>query len=266
MQALLAQLAPAPGDPSANVTTVAGILDDHPQADLAVFPELFVSGYDPTTAASVALAPDDRAFWPIAHAARARRTAVMVGFAERLSDGVANSVACIGPDGSYAGCYRKTHLFGPEERDFFVAGDHLLVTDLGGVSVGPLVCFDTEFPEPARVLCRGGAAMLVTVAANMEPYGPDHELSARARALENRRPHIYVNRVGEQAGHRFVGGSLVAGPSGEIVAALGGESGVLCVEVDPYASVPSDLDYLSHVRSDLPVRSPAFAHIQGGSR
>lgn len=266
MQALLAQLAPVPCDLSANVATVAGILDDYPEADLAVFPELFISGYDPRGAAALAVAPDDRILCPIVETARARRTAVVVGFAEQLGDGVANSLACIGPDGAWAGCYRKTHLFGPEEWEFFTAGDHLLLVDLADMAIVPLICFDVEFPEPARALCRSGAEILVTVAANMEPFGPDHELSARARALENRRPHIYVNRVGEQAGHQFVGGSLVAGPSGEIIAALGREPGVLRVDINAHASVPSDLDYLSQVRPDLPVRGDAAAHIQGGRR
>lgn len=261
MQVLLAQLAPAPGDPSANLATVVRLLDEYPAADFAVFPELFVSGYAPRSAEAVALAADDQAFSRITETARARRTAVIVGFAERLTDGIANSVACIDRDGAWVGCYRKTHLFGCEERGAFVAGDDLLVVDLGGVSVAPLVCFDIEFPEPARAVSQAGADVLVTVAANMEPYGPDHELAARARALENRRTHIYVNRVGEEAGHRFAGGSLIAGPDGQVSAALGGEPRVLAVDVRPREAVPADVDYLSQVRTGLPVRSGAPAHI-----
>lgn len=215
MQVLLAQVAPEPGDVAANVAAVARVLAQHPAAELAVFPELFLTGYDPPTAATRALAVGDPALEPLVEAARRHRTAIIVGFAERLGREVANAVSCIGPDGAWQGCYRKTHLFGPAEWSHFAAGNDLLIADLGdGVRAGLLVCFDMEFPEPARALSQAGATLLVTTAANMEPFGPDHPLAARARAFDNRRPHIYVNRVGEESGHRFVGGSLVTDAGG----------------------------------------------------
>jgi predicted amidohydrolase len=53
--ALLAQLAPVPNDTRANAKTVARLVDEHPGADLVVVPELFISGYDPSAAAGLAL-------------------------------------------------------------------------------------------------------------------------------------------------------------------------------------------------------------------
>jgi predicted amidohydrolase len=266
MKVLLAQLAPVPGDLVANVATVVTLIEEHAGADLAVFPELFLTGYDPERVAGLAVAADDSALAPIADAAERCGVAVLVGFAERVEDGTANAVACIAGDGSWAGCYRKTHLFGRAERDAFVPGERLIVAELGELRVGPLVCFDMEFPEPARAVCRAGAEVLVTVAANMEPYGPDHELLARSRALENRRPHVYVNRVGRQGGSDFVGGSLVIDACGRVVASLGRGPEVACVPLDPHAPIPREVDYLAHVRPDLPVRPPALTHIQGGLR
>ena len=58
--------------------------------------------------------------------------------------------------------------------------------------MGPMICFDVEFPEVARTLARRGADVLVTISANMEPLGPDHDTAASARALENGLPHLYV--------------------------------------------------------------------------
>ena len=55
-------------------------------------------------------------------------------------------------------------------------------------------------PEPARALAVAGAELLVTAAANMEPFDGDHALAARARALDNRLPHLYVNRAAARAG------------------------------------------------------------------
>jgi predicted amidohydrolase len=251
---VLAQLAPAAGDPETNLATVAEVISAHPDADLALFPELFASGYRPDRAHADALAAADPAFAVVSLAARQARVAALVGFAERCADGaVANAVACIDRDGSWAGTYRKTHVFGAAERATFVPGDALQIVELADLRVAPLVCFDMEFPEPARALAQAGAQLLATVAANMEPYGPDHELAARARALDNRRPHVYVNRVGAEAGLRFVGGSMACDAAGRVLCALGDDERVACVDVDLAEPAESDVDYLRHVRPDLRV-------------
>ena len=46
MRALLAQLASVPGQTQANADRAVEILGAHPDVEIAVFPELFVGGYD----------------------------------------------------------------------------------------------------------------------------------------------------------------------------------------------------------------------------
>jgi predicted amidohydrolase len=264
MRVLLGQLTPRPGAVDVNTAALVDALAGHPDADLAVFPELYLCGYDPSRAAALALEPGDPPFATIAAAARELGSAVIVGYAERTERGTANAVACIDADGSWAGSYRKTHLFGSTEMEAFVPGEHLRVARLAGHLVGLLVCFDVEFPEPARALARAGAELLVTVAANMEPDGPDHALAVRARALDNRTPHIYVNRCGEEAGHRFTGESTVVAAGGHVLAALGSEPTLLAVDLELAASTRADVDYLRWLRDSLPVEGPVPASIQGG--
>jgi predicted amidohydrolase len=264
MRVLLAQLAPAPGAVDRNVERLAHVVRSAREAELAVFPELYLSGYDLSAARGLALVPADPPLRKVAAVAAETRTAIVVGFPERLDGGrAANAAACFDADGRLAAVYRKTHLFGAAEREAFVAGDTLVVTQLAGVAVAPLVCFDVEFPEPARAAARAGAELLVTLAANMAPYAPDHALAARARALDNRIPHVYVNRVGAEAGLTFVGGSVAVRADGVVVARAGEQEGVAGAELDPGAPASGDTDYLSHVRSDLPVEV-LTAVLQGG--
>lgn len=256
MRVLLGQLSPIPGDIAANVQTVSDALADHAGADLAVFPELFLGGYDLDRVADLALPIDDPAIDALRGAARGAATALVVGFAEALPGGcVANTAACIDADGSIAGTYRKTHLFGPGEQQAFVAGDALRVVTLAGRRVGVLVCFDMEFPEPARALTRAGADILVTASANMEPYGSDHALAARARALDNRRPHVYVNRCGAEAGLRFVGASAAIRPDGSVQHELGGAAELVCLDLDDSFTVGAHADYTQHLRAHLAVEA-----------
>ena len=58
MRVLLAQLCPVAGDAAANAERVADVVAAHPAADLAVFPELFLQGYDLASAPLLALEPD----------------------------------------------------------------------------------------------------------------------------------------------------------------------------------------------------------------
>jgi len=118
--------------------------------------------------------------------------------------------------------------------------------------MGIMICFDVEFPEVARSLAQAGAELLVTISANMEPFGNDHAVFVSARALENGLPHVYVNQVGPVEKLTFVGGSTVVSPDGEIYAqASSSEEEILSVRL---LSAKSDLreDYLSQLRSPMP--------------
>jgi predicted amidohydrolase len=251
VRALLAQLVPVPGDPWANAQRACALLDEHPDADLAVFPELYLCGYE--LAPSIALAREcDAALQLVAAQAAARHTAVVIGRAEEWGGGVANAASVLAEDGSAAGSYRKTHLYG-RERDGYRAGDRLLVTATAGKAVAPLICFDMEFPEPARAVARAGAEVLVTVSANMEPHAADHALLSRARALENRIPHIYVNRVGSEAGFRFVGGSCVVDGDGTIVAQFSPEEEEVGLVEVPFTRPDEEVDYLRQLGGNYAV-------------
>ena len=268
MLALLAQLAPTPRDPDRNADRVARVLRDRPEADIAVFPELFLGGCTLRHLDEVALAPGAGPLETIAEAAAATRTAVVVGFAERLGAGFANTAACFDTDGALAGIYRKTHLFGAE-AEAFTAGDEQLVVSLAGTLVAPLICFDIEFPEPARAVARAGAELLVTPSANMAPYGPDHALATRARALDNRIAHLYANRVGSEGPHRFEGGSCAVAADGSVLLSASSDREELLVAAIGRPQAPdAAVDYLRHARGELPVATPARARARapGGER
>ena len=147
----------------------------------------------------------------------------MIGAAENVAGGVANSAICIDSMGELAGVYRKTHLFG-EERDAYVAGDSLAPIRLGTRTLGVMICFDMEFPEVARTLAAQEADLLVTISANSPPFELDHDLFARTRALENGLAHVYVNRVGQEDGLLFCGGSLALDPDARVLAAAGADT------------------------------------------
>lgn len=252
---VLAQLSPRLRQTDENLETIRGIVAEHPHADLVVFPELFLSGYTVIDVDGVAIRADGPELKELADLAQSNSTALIVGVAGRSTGGgFANSAVCVDEYGEIAGIYQKAQLYGEGERGAFVAGEELRVVELCGLKVGIMICFDIEFPEIARVLARGGAELLVTISANMEPFGDDHAIFARARALENRLPHVYVNQVGPgEGGLVFTGESTMVTRDGVIVAQAGpSEETVLDRTLHLTPGRDERPDYLSELRLPTP--------------
>jgi predicted amidohydrolase len=255
---LLAQLRPTLRNTQQNLETMRKFIAENDKADLVVFPELFLSGYTTSKVEELALDLEGSEVDAIAHFARENSTAVIFGMQERVSGEIANSAICIDRSGNVAGSYRKTHLFG-DERDAYVAGDELLVVELAGVRAGIMICFDVEFPEVARSLAKAGANLLITISANMNPFGRDHDVFATARALESGVPHLYVNQVGKGEEFTFAGGTMIVSADGYRLAEAGpAKETVIRHQLNlsgrsverPEALRP---DYLKEMRGPLPV-------------
>jgi predicted amidohydrolase len=244
---LLAQLTPVSGDPAANAATVAATLGQQNEVGLAVFPDAFLGGYDLGRAEQTAVALDGPEIAVIRGAAKGANTAVIIGFSELRQDSISSSLLAVDGDGAIVGVHRRTVLWG-EEADVFEEGDSLTIVNLMGRSVGLMLCYEVEFPEISRALAIAGADLLVTASANADAYYDDHDLASRARALDNRLPHIYVNRVGSESGVQFAGGTRVVDDQGRIVAAaVGLEEEIFVVEVPDRSVRDGSTDYVRNL-------------------
>ncbi|MYW92986.1 carbon-nitrogen hydrolase [Amycolatopsis rubida] len=249
IRVVLAQLQPVPASVPRNIAAVAHTLASFPEADLAVFPELFLSGYGLDYVRDVALDLGSEELAAICALAARYSTATVLGFPE-AGAGIYNSLLCVDRDGRVAGVHRKTHLFG-RERAVFRPDDEVAAVELAGLRIAPMTCFEVEFPEVARTLARQEPDLFVAVAANMDPYGPEHRIAIRARALENRTPLVYVNRTGVEDGLRFTGESCTVGANGAVLHSLGGAAQVISVDVSLNRSAPAEVDYRRHLRPEL---------------
>jgi predicted amidohydrolase len=253
LKVVLAQLSPRLRRTNDNVQTMIKTIDEHPEADLVLFPELFMSGYTTTGVEGLAVDPDGPEVARVARAARGNSTAVVFGAPERFGGGYANSAIYIDANGTVAGIYRKAFLFG-SEREAYVPGDELLVVDLGGPKAGLMICFDVEFPEVARALAQAGADLLLTISANMDPFGRDHHVFCTSRALENGLPHAYVNQIGTGEEFTFVGGTMALSSDGDILVETGSAAEeVLELELELPGKSGLRPDYLGQLRPSLAV-------------
>jgi predicted amidohydrolase len=104
---------------------------------------------------------------------------VVAALYERSGRIVYNTAVLIGRDGRLVGTYRKTHLPREEWEQGITPGEAYPVFDTDFGRVGIMICWDLQFPEPARALAAQGAEVILL------PIWGGSEVLARARAIEN---------------------------------------------------------------------------------
>ncbi|MFF4602470.1 carbon-nitrogen hydrolase family protein [Streptomyces sp. NPDC001339] len=233
----LLQSSGQPGDVAHNLR----VLDDAARtaaahgAGLLVTSEMFLTGYAiGDDVPRLAEPADGDAARAVAEIAVRHGLAVAYGFPERDGGTVYNAVQLIGPDGRRLAAYRKTHLFGCFEREWFTPGDQPVVqAELGGLRIGLMICYDVEFPENVRAHALAGTDLLLVPTAQMHPFQFVAESLLPVRAFENQMYIAYVNRTGPEGEFEFVGLSTLAGPDGVARARAGRGEELVFADADP---------------------------------
>lgn len=209
-------------------------------AELVLLPEMFLTGYPSNIDMKDIAEPlDGENINKLKEIAVKEKTAIIGSYPELSDDGIIyNTAFFIDNKGKLLNRYRKIHLF-DQERKYVNEGSELITVEYLGIRFGLLICFDIEFPEPARALALSGMDILLVSSANMEPYGLFHRIFSISRAIENHCFVVYSNRIGTNEMYRFVGDSCLVTPTGEIMKDLGAKEGLIVQELDLQAIAQS---------------------------
>jgi len=204
-------------------------------AGLFAAPEMFLTGYAiGDDIGRLAEPADGDSADTIAEIAGRHGLAIAYGYPERDGDTVYNSAQLISADGTRLANYRKTHLFGDFERAHFTPGEQPVVqAELNGLTVGLMICYDVEFPEPVRAHALAGTDLLLVPTANMHPFQFVAEALVPVRAWENQMYVAYINRIGQEGEFDFYGLSTLAGPDGVARTRAGRGEELLLTDLDP---------------------------------
>ncbi|MEU9010301.1 carbon-nitrogen hydrolase family protein [Streptomyces sp. NPDC048479] len=204
-------------------------------ARLLICPEMFLTGYAIGDQVPVLAEPaDGPGARSVAEIAARHGIAVMYGYPERDGERIFNSAQLVGPNGESLANYRKTHLFGCFEQQWFTPGEQPVVqAELGGIRIGMLICYDVEFPENVRAHALAGTDLLLVPTAQMHPFQFVAESLVPVRAFESQMYIAYVNRTGPEGEFEFVGLSCLASPDGAVRTRAGRGEELVIGEVDP---------------------------------
>ncbi|OMH29471.1 carbon-nitrogen hydrolase family protein [Motiliproteus sp. MSK22-1] len=253
-------------------------------AQLISFPELFISGYDltPETGHDLAMEVDGPWMRKVAEVAKEKEIAIICPYPEKAQ--VAgetrfyDAMALFDRDGRLLKNYRKTHLWGPDERKVWSfgyvypeEGEPYTVSLVNGFPVGVLNCYEGEFFELARILALKGAKLVVIPTAADEwatlsdgsrtkkPYPDISKTLLPSHAYENEMFIAYSNHCNEETVDgkvqaSYLGNSMVADPHGQMVVAARNEETLLvadCIPGDYGPTHPENTHYLKDRRPEL---------------
>ncbi|HEX7254796.1 MAG TPA: NAD+ synthase [Gaiellaceae bacterium] len=244
MRLALAQINTVVGDLDGNVARIVGRLREarNAGADVALFPELAVTGYP----------PEDLLFRPgfLREARRAAEhvaseatdIAALVGVPWLDRDLYNGCAICAG--GEIKAVYPKRFLpnYGVfDELRYFQPGREMFLLRVGEALIGPTVCEDIWQPgPPATDLALAGAHVIANISAS--PFhvgkGLEREEMLITRARDNACWVALVNAVGGQDELIFDGHSVVIDEEGDVVArAPSFEEALLVVDIDASTAI-----------------------------
>jgi len=253
-------------------------------AHLISFPELYLSGYaiSPETAYELAMEVSSPPLEEVSSIAKKYGIGIICPYPEKAT--VAgkiryyDSITVFNEEGSLLKNYRKTHLWGPDEKkiwnagyEFEEEGEAFTVFYVHDFPVGVLNCYEAEFSELARILALKGAKLIVIPTAADEstilstgkwtqtPYPDVSKTLIPAHAYENSIFISYSNRCQEETLNgnvvgKYLGNSMVANPHGELMVAAKNEVTLLladCIPSEYGPTHPENTSYLEDRRTGL---------------
>ena len=234
-------------DPAENVRRAEDAINRNPGADLYVLPEMFSTGFCTQPEGIAEPVENETVSWMKAKASQTG--AAIAGSIAVHEDGkYYNRFHFVTPDGNIT-TYDKKHLFtfGGEHKRFTAGSERVIVT-YKGFRILLEICYDLRFPVWSRN--KGDYDMIIYVASWPTPRVEAWKALLTARAIENQCYVVGVNRVGEDPGNNYCGGSRVIDPYGQIMAEC--EDGK---EMEATAKV--DMEVLEAFRAKFPVLDDA---------
>ena len=192
-------------------------------SDLIVFPEMFLSGYQPLDLVNKRSFLDDNFFQVqnIAQQTNSLNIRILIGAPWRLDNKIYNALISIFR-GNIKVVSKKSHLPNYDvfdEKRFFVSGNGLDLLDLGNIKIGFPICEDAWHSDIIGHLKNLGADIIII--PNGSPYETgklvDRQKIIKNRCRESGLPIIYLNLVGGQDDLVFDGGSFVLDKVGTTV-------------------------------------------------
>ena len=233
MKICAAQTKPYKGDFQKNIEQHLNLIDLalEKEAELVVFPELSITGYEPTLAQELATTPEDNRFDVFQRKSDQNNIVISIGTPIINGDKVSIGMIIFRPNEARRS-YLKKYLYHTEE-DSFIRGESFTNLMVNDSNIGLAICYEISVPEHQKVAFENGAEIYVAgVVESVEGIDPAIEKMAKT-ASKYSSPVLMANCVGISGGYNCAGKSSIWNDKGELMGQLNTtESGVLVIDIN----------------------------------
>ena len=233
MRICIAQTKPIKGEIIANIDNHKKMIDVAilNNADIIVFPELSLTGYEPELVKELATNQDNNILDDFQKISDTNKIIICVGLPTNGDKGILISMIIFQPN-AYRQTYSKQHLHPGEETIFTVGHDQIFLTK-GNNKIAPAICYETSVAEHSEYAFKNGANIYIASVLN-SINSVDKDIERLSQIAKKYKMTTFMsNFVGQSGNYECAGKSSIWNNEGVLIGQLDDkEEGILIYDTE----------------------------------
>jgi len=216
----LAQIKPITGNIEANITLHTQSINTAiaNKVDLIIFPELSITGYEPTLAKKLAINNSDQRFDIFQNTSDQNNISIAIGVPSIAEEGITISMLIFQPK-LHKTLYSKQNLH-KDEFPYFINGDKQIILNINGIKIAPAICYESlqyQHSENANTL---GADIYIASVAKSKASIEKATIHYSKTAARYSMPILMVNAIGKNDTFESYGTTSIWNANGNLIGSL----------------------------------------------
>lgn len=187
-------------------------------ADMIVFPELSITGYEPQLAEALAIDKNDSRLDIFQEISDKSKLTIGIGAPTKIENYVFISMIIFSPNKERT-IYSKQYLY-PTETSIFTPSKNKLILELHNEKIAPAICYELSNKEHYEYAYKNNCSIYLTSVLN-SVNGIDADLEKLEEIAKNYQMiTLMSNYIGESGGYKCAGKSSVWNQRGELIGQL----------------------------------------------
>ena len=187
-------------------------------ADLIIFPELSLTGYEPKLAKDLATTQEDKRLDKFQELSNLDQITIGLGLPTKTSEGLCISMIIFQPNQTRL-TYSKKYIHADEEP-YFDCGKNFPVLKLKEKNIGFAICYELSIPAHSETAYKNGADVYIASVAKTESGIVKAHKTLSAIAKKYQIPVLVSNSVGPSEDFISAGNSAIWDKNGDLIAQL----------------------------------------------
>lgn len=221
MKICVAQTIPQKGDIEKNIRNHKQLIQIaiEQSADIIVFPELSLTGYEPELAKELATTQSDERLNTFQNLSDKHKIIIGCGIPTKTGSDIFISMIIFQPDKERL-TYSKQYLF-PSETGIFTVGNNPLVIHFGNENIiAPAICYELSNPEHSENAKLNNSNIYIASVLN-SVNGIDEDINKLSNIARKHKMTVFMaNFIGQSGGYECAGKSSIWNDNGELIEQL----------------------------------------------